>query len=850
MPTASLGNYPSGPVWDELVTGTGRLRPHWQRLMGRLAPLDREELAELRDEAGRLLRQNGVAYTIYGDPRPAERPWPLDLLPLLIPAEEWRAIEAGSVQRAALLNAVLADIYGPQRLVAEGLLPPSLLHANPGYLRPSCGVAPPGGIYLHLYAIDLARSGDGRWWVLADRLQAPSGAGYALENRNVVSCVLADSIAGEAVEPIAPFFATLRDGLCALAAKPTGAAPRIVLLTPGPYNETYFEHAYLARQLGVTLVEGADLTVRDRRVFLKTLSALEPIDVILRRLDDDFCDPLELRAESTLGVAGLVEAARAGNVTIANALGSGALEGMAFKPFLLGLSQKLLGAPLSLPDVASWWCGGANELRYVLDHLDRLVVKPAFPTLGLEPIFGAELAAAEREALAARIAARPRDFVGQERVELSTAPVSEDGHLVPRPLVLRVFVAATADGFVAMPGGLTRTAAADRSLIVSMQRGGGCKDTWIVGASARIEQREPTADPDNVVALRHAGIRRPVAGELPSRAADGLFWVGRYAERLSCAVRLLRRLLLGITDAAAPWTSEEAEPVMEIAAVLGLLPTPDMVGLRATVLDALPLIQAALDDGDHPSGVPAHLRRLANAAAGVRDHLPPGSWEIIAALSRVHAPRLSRPLPARLLLRLDELATLGSALWGAIEDTMPRDAGWRFFEIGKRLERAVTLVTILGAAAAGSRRAESAGRRLDEDGLLAAVLVAAGLSAATPVRPDGTLDRQAALVALLVSDSDPFSLDFQIAAVAAHLAELPRPGVTTVAGESAVARALEMAQSARSALAAALGDGRIAGRAETIAALYTTLAPLQTLLPEISNLLTRAYFAHVLAQPA
>jgi uncharacterized circularly permuted ATP-grasp superfamily protein len=261
---------------------------------------------------------------------------------------------------------MLADIYGARRLVADGRLPPGLLHSNPSFLRPGCSIVPPGGIYLHLYAVDLARSPDGRWWVLADRLQAPSGAGYALENRTVVGRVLADSMAGEGVAPIAPFFATLRAGLSALApaSSPRGRTARLVLLTPGPYNETHFEHAYLARQLGITLVEGADLTIRDRRVFLKTLSALEPVDVILRRLDDDFCDPLELRAESTLGIAALAEAARAGNVTIANALGSGVLEGMAFKPFLPGLSQALLGETLLLPDVASWWCGGDKECHY------------------------------------------------------------------------------------------------------------------------------------------------------------------------------------------------------------------------------------------------------------------------------------------------------------------------------------------------------------------------------------------------------------------------------------------------------------------------------------------------------
>jgi uncharacterized circularly permuted ATP-grasp superfamily protein/uncharacterized alpha-E superfamily protein len=858
MQTAMLGNYHAGAVWDELVTGTGRLRPHWQRLMARLAPRDRDELAELREEAGRLFRQNGVAYTIYGDPKAAERPWPLDLIPLLIPAEEWRAIEAGATQRARLLNAVLADIYGAQRLVAEGVLPPSLLHANASFLRPACAIAPPGGIYLHLYAVDLARSPDGRWWALADRLQAPSGAGYALENRTVVGRVLADCIAGEGVAPIAPFFATLRDSLSALA-PPRGSSvrtPRLVLLTPGPYNETYFEHAYLARQLGITLVEGADLTIRDRRVFLKTLSALEPVDVILRRLDDDFCDPLELRAESTLGIAGLAEAARAGNVTIANALGSGVLEGMAFKPFLPGLSQALLGETLLLPDVASWWCGGAKECHYVLEHLDGLVIKPAFPALGLEPVFGAELSTAEREALAARVADRPLDFVGQERVELSTVPVAMGGHLVPRPLVLRVFVAATPEGFIAMPGGLTRTSPADGPPIVSMQRGGGCKDTWIVGAASSGRQLDAAVESAKIVALRQPGIRRPVAGELPSRAADGMFWVGRYAERVGSAVMLLRTVLLGITDAAAPWTQAEAEPVLQLAEALDVVPALALVGARAAMLDLIPLIHAAVGDAANPHGLPGHLRRLAISVAGVRDHLPHGCWQIIAALTHEPAPpRAQRPLPAPLLLRLDELAMLGAALWGTVDDTMQRDAGWRFLDMGKRLERAIGLVTIVHAAASVSRRAEADGRRVDQDRLLAAMLTAAGLRGTVPGRPDGTLDRPAALAALLINDSDPFSLDFQIAAVSGHLGALPRPGSATMAGVNAVSRALELAQTARSLLAAALGGGRVGGRPEgtppsSAPALQAALAPLQGLLPEISNLLTRAYFDHVVAQPA
>ena len=472
---ATVG-YRRGAVWDELVTESGEIRPHWQFLIDRLAPFDPAEIGELRDEASRLLRQNGVTYTIYGEAQGAERPWPLDLIPLVIPDHEWRAIEAGALQRARLLNAILADVYGPQRLLREGFLPPGLLFADPSYLRPCCGIEPASGLYLHLCAIDLGRSPDGGWWVLADRAQSPSGAGYALENRSIVGRVLSDCLVDGAVEPVADFFAALRDGLLSHApklAERESRSPRLVLLTPGSYNETYFEHAYLARQLGITLVEGADLTVRDCRVFLKTLSALEPVDIILRRLDDDFCDPLELRQDSSLGIAGLVEASRAGSVTIANALGSGLIEAMALKAFLPRLSRTLLGEALTLPDVASWWCGGSDECRYVVDHLDRLVIKPAFPALGREPVFGADLAPKDREALAQRILSRPLEYVGQERVELSSVPVWENGRLVPRPLVLRVFVAATADGFAVMPGGLTRTSPATGSPIVSMQRGGG-----------------------------------------------------------------------------------------------------------------------------------------------------------------------------------------------------------------------------------------------------------------------------------------------------------------------------------------------------------------------------------------
>jgi uncharacterized circularly permuted ATP-grasp superfamily protein/uncharacterized alpha-E superfamily protein len=843
---AALGDYKPGAVWDEFVTGDRRLRPQWEPLFGHLSQLDPAELGELRDEAARLLRQNGVGYTIYDDPRAGERPWPLDLIPLVIPVTEWRTIEAGVTQRARLLNAILADIYGAGRLLRDGLLPPALVHANPSFLRPCCGVAPPGGLFLHLYAVDLARSPDGRWWVLADRMQAPSGAGYALENRSVIGRVLADAMNAAAVLPIAPFFASLRDSLGALAPA-SGRPPRVVLLTPGRYNETYFEHVFLARQLDITLVEGADLTVRGRRVFLKTLNGLEPIDVVLRRLDDDFCDPLELRPESTLGVAGLVEAARAGHVAIANALGSGALEGMAFKPFLPGLSQALLGETLALPDLASWWCGGEQERRFVLDHLDRLVIKPAFPALALEPVFGAELGTPARAALAARIAARPLEFVGQERIELSTVPAHENGRLVPRSLVLRVYVAAKGDGFVVLPGGLTRISATDGPPIVSMQHGGGCKDTWIVGALGEGARRQD-ADKANVVSLRSGGADRAAAERLSSRAADGLFWVGRYAERVYAGARLLRLLLTGITDAARPWTLGEIEPALALAEAIDLLPALELARGHLAGSNLVPLIHAAVLDPAHASGLPANLARLLHAAGGVRDYLPEGCWQVITALARKPALRANRPVPSALLLRLDEVVTLEAALWGMVDDMMQRDAGWRFLDLGKRLERAINQVAILRAASARSHKYAGAGRDADEAALLAATIAAVWARSAGPDALDGVRHRAAMLSTLLLDEQDPFGLAFQVATIAAHLRALPRPRADASVGDTSLARALDHAQAAHDLLSSGLAESH--GAPVALAALQTLLAPLGTMLRDISDLLTSAYFTHAFARPA
>src|SRR5580692_4645112 len=518
-----------GDAYDESSADGVTPRPHWVHLIESLQAVGPEELGRRWARAERRIRENGITYNIYGDPLGGNRPWKIDIIPFLIAADEWRFIEAGIIQRAQLLNLLLEDLYGPQDLVAHGHFPAALLYANPAFLRPMAGVRVPAHSYLHMLAVDLARSPDGQWWVLSDRTQAPSGSGYALENRTIVSDVLPDLFRSSNVLRLAPFFRAQRDALTHLAGRDN---PRIVLLTPGPYNETYFEHSYISRYLGFTLVEGADLTVRDRRVYLKTVDGLEQVDVILRRVDDSFCDPLELRSDSLLGVSGLVDAIVAGNVKVANALGSGLIETAAIMPFLPGLSRQLLGEKLKLPSVATWWCGQSYALDWVLDHLDSVVVKPAFPSRGMEPVFGAELPQTEKGKFAEKLRTHPHEYVAQEQVALSNAPVWDKGHLHARSVVLRAYVLNTGDGWMAIPGGLVRVAETEGS-VVSMQRGGHSKDAWVLWDSPvdKFSLLRPRNEP---VVLRRE------LPSVPSSVADNVFWLGRYVERAEHTARIVR----------------------------------------------------------------------------------------------------------------------------------------------------------------------------------------------------------------------------------------------------------------------------------------------------------------------
>ena len=819
-----FAGYPSFPgIFDEMAAA-GRVRPHWVKFVSSLDRLGREELAQRWDSARRIIREHGVTYNVYGDPRGMDRPWELDMVPLLIAPPEWAEIEAGLVQRTRLFNLILADLYGPQRLLREGRLPPALVCANPNFLRPCHGIPVPRQTFLHLHGVDLARSHDGRRWALSDRTQTPSGAGYALENRIVVSRTLPDEFHDCKVQRLASFFRGLSDELRALAPQ-NREHPSVVLLTPGPHNETYFEHDFLARYLGFTLVEGGDLTVRDRKVFIKTLEGLRPVDVILRRVDDWFCDPLELRGDSFLGVAGLLEAARAGNVAIANAVGSGLVESPVFLAFLPGLCRHLLGEELKLPSVATWWCGQEKELQYVIEHLDKIVVKPAYAWRAGWPIFGGRLSAEERAQVIAEIRARPHDFVGQEKVALSTVPVWRDNKLEPRPLVLRAYVATGENSVSVMPGGLTRVSVSAEQLNVSMQSGGGSKDTWVISEGPVSTVSLLTASGQPV----HAG--RSLAG-VPSRVADNLFWLGRYTERLEDTFRLLRAVVVRMSGESGGESTAELNELARVLVRLELLPArfSGRVPLRELEHEVLLLIYKQ----DRTGSARHILGRVRAIASIVRDRLSADTWSILNQLNIDARSRTRRILLAEALGVLNTGIVNLSAFSGMEMENMTRGLGWRFLDFGRRIERATHVVRLFRAAVSPD---------IKPGAVLEPVLEIADSVMTYRRRYLGGVLLPAVLELLLLDDGNPRSFAFQLRALADHAAILPREGALDggngeqprIATLLARVMKLDPAWLARAA------------EAEAVEALDSLFADLLLELGVLSNELTHHYFTHTVA---
>jgi len=702
---------------DELQSEQGELRPAWRRFFGLLASEGGlTELAQRSAQVARQIRRDGITYNVYRDAAgvPAQRPWPLGLLPLLIEPDEWREIEAGVAQRARLLEALLADCYGPQHLLREGLLPPALLLGHPGYLRALQGVEPPGGVRLHVTAFDIARGPqDSGWWVVSQRTQAPSGLGYVLENRLIVSRQFPEAFRELRVQHLASAYRRLLDTMLALAAPLAQAdglaAPQLVLLTPGPYNETYFEQTYLARYLGLPLVEGGDLTVRDDRLYLKTVQGLEPVHGLLRRLDDDWCDPLELRPDSALGVPGLLQVVRAGKVVMANALGAGFLESPGIQGFLPGIASRLFGEELGLPSLPTWWCGEDAAWDATRDSLGERVVRPTYPgSYGVagrsfEPEIASLLSPAQLAEWRARIEAWPDAHTLQRYLPFGQTPWWENRSLQPRTAMLRVYAIADGHGgFRVLPGGMTRIAARGRHA-VSIQRGGASIDTWVltdgpVDTYSMLPQR---LKPEEI-----ARYRRPVS----SRTAENLFWMGRYTERTEHLVRLAL-----VAEALVEDDDDTPLPVLDavsdLAELTGLAPhgVPSLAQSPRVFERA---VIAAVGDVLDSRSIAYNLAALDRAAASLRDRLSSEHARLVRTMAEDFTARLAwgqggdpphSPSfgAVELEAALEHLATQLAAVTGAQGDRMTRDDGWRLLTIGRLAERLIAMSDTLQVFFAG-----------------------------------------------------------------------------------------------------------------------------------------------------
>ncbi len=806
------GYHPPAQGFDELRDPSGRIRRAWVPLLEQLGRQEAGGLARRRDSARRLLREHGVTYHVYGSDEGFERPWSLDLMPFCLSAEEWARLETGLIQRTRLLNAVLADVYGPQTLLREGLLPAALVHANPGFLRACHDLRPANGRFLYVHAVDLARGPDGRWCVLADRTQAPSGAGYALENRIIVSRVLPQEFRECRVARLAGFFAGLRDSLRD-AARTTGT-PNVVLLTPGPYNETYFEHAYLARYLGFPLVEGGDLTVRGRRVFLKTLEGLHPVDVILRRADDTFCDPLELRPDSFLGVPGLVDAARAGHVVVANALGAGLVEAPALLSFLPALSRRLLGEELLLPSAPTSWCHGPGDDAGLSIGSAGAVLKRAFGG-SMEPVFFGALSVADQALWRERLRKDAVGYVVQQQVGLSMAPAWEGEVLVPRPVVLRAFVASAGEGYVVMPGGLTRFSPSLKSPVVSAQQGGGSKDTWVL-TDGPVEPVTLLKPGGQVIRLDRA------PADVPSRVADNLYWLGRYAERLEHQVRLLRAAVNRLGGESTHDGQAELTALVQMMVSLGQL--PDRFGGEVNGVGLGEALVALVHQSQRTGNVRDMLGRLRFLTTAVRDRLSNDTWRIFQRMQVDGHLAGQRPALEEVPAVLNTLIVDLAAFSGMELENMTRGHAWRFLDIGRRIERSTGLLNFWRAALASGATTD----------VLAPMLEIADSVMTYRRRYFEQMHLGTVLDLLLIEETNPRSLAFQLESLQDHMDFLPveREGVESpeqreVMGLSEALQAADISV--------------LAGSPEELDAL---LVRLGAGLVRISDRLTHHYFSH------
>lgn len=824
----------SKAAFDEMWTVEGRIRGHWQHLLKQIADLGGEELELRKLELQRLLRDHGVTYNIYGSPQGARQLWKLDPIPYVLPQENWAWIEGGLRQRAQLLNLLLRDLYGDRRVIRDGVLPMELIYTDRGFLRDCDQTTTGRQQQLLLYAADLSRGPDGNIWVVGDRTQAPSGWSYTMENRIAMARALPELFADNHVRKIATFFQQSRNALLQFA--PGGnPEPRIVLLTPGSMNETYFEHAYLAALQGYTLVQGRDLMVKDDQVWLKTLGGLEKVDIIVRRVDDRYCDPLALRADSQLGVAGLLEVARAGNVCIANPLGSGVLENPGLMAFMPAICRYFLDEELRLPNLASWWCGQAKERNYVLENAAQLVIKNIDRRSGQRTVFGWELSRDELESLRARIRQCPYLYVAQEQAIFSSSPAFHERKLAPRHTVLRCFAFADTSEYKVLPGGLARSAPEAGNKHVSGQSGGISKDTWVLSGEPLKPVRFRQTHSRNLFQLKRLE-------DLPSGAAENMFWVGRYGKRILYVARLLRIVLRYRAEIENFGDVSDLDIYRILLQALSHVTVtyPGFVGEKGRKNLERPdrELQSLMLDPKRVGSLAHAIRMWKNGANAIRDRWSIDTWRLFDQVEEDWEKLMNRSSFNILKLRsgLDRLVYNISALVSLTHGSMGHEEGRSLISIGMDLERGMLICSLLRATLGVRREAGI------EPSLLETILLN-NHSLTTYRHRYGHLLRLDRVLDLLLMDATyPQSMAFALQRLARELGRLPNaePTGRLRKDQKGILKAYTDLQLADPEELARVGEG--AALRETLDEL---LASLREALSGVADAIIQQYFTHI-----
>ncbi|BBO32323.1 circularly permuted type 2 ATP-grasp protein [Lacipirellula parvula] len=807
--------------FDEVFSDKGELRPAWRRFIDATEGLPRAEFGRRWEQAQRLLQQNSLAYPDPRDPRARRHPWELDAFPLVIQAEEWREVAAALKQRATLLDMVLQDLLGPQRLIREGHLPAEVVFRHPGFLLPYCRPDAAPQQVLHVYGADVARSPDGRWWVLDDRCESPSGAGFALQNRIAMSRMLPDVIHECRVERLAPYFISFQEHLARLA--PDRERARVVWLSQLAGSANYFEDAFLARYLGYTLAEAGDLAVRQNKLYLKTLAGLSPVDVLMRRPNSENCDPLELSDASSMGVAGLLQSLRSRHAAIANGLGSGLLESPIFMAFLPRLAETLLSEPLKMPNVATWWCGDPKSRKYVLSRVSELAIRPAYRRRGVNDSRLLELSRSE---LTAMIEAHPTAYVAQERVRRSTAPVWSGQDVTHSYISLRAFAVSSGDSFEVMPGGLARVSATLGPLDMSLLEGERSKDTWVLSEGPVSSVTLLTA-PDEPLALRRGGV------DLPSRAAEHFFWLGRQSVRAETLGKLIRAVALRLTSEQDAERIPELQLLIRVLAELGQIEPGYVVDEIKVQMPALEkLLPAAVFDEKTPGTLRATVANLAQLAATVRDLLSLDTWRIIREMNDEFQPTASDDGFLDMLVKVDGLLAGLAALTGQFAEGMTRTHAWRFLDFGRRLERTLQASQLIRAVVAEGGGTDAAA--------LESLLEVSDSLMTYRSRYYSRFQLGAVLDLLMTDETNPRSMAFQLVECTSHAAQLPRESV--VPGQMTEERlAASLLHLIRRVDPLAIARAYESGDEEPLDSLLTTI---DTSLPKLSDAVSHHYFFH------